>query len=274
MIPLEDNAEDIIGKAMRGLAMSAETLAAASAASVSDITALRRGAFDPAVARRVAGLLGLDAASLEAIGLHQWRPAPQQVEGLHSFRSEGGMAANSYVVHHATSGTLLVFDTGEQSDAMLAQIRQLAGGVRAIFITHTHRDHIACLDRLRLHFPAAPVYVGRLEPLPGAVLVEDGQRFNFGALQVECRLTTGHSAGGITYVVDGLERQLALVGDALFAGSMGGGMVSWHDALENNRRKIFTLPDAAVVCPGHGPLTTIGEEKRHNPFYPEFKQST
>jgi glyoxylase-like metal-dependent hydrolase (beta-lactamase superfamily II) len=52
---------------------------------------------------------------------------------------------------------------------------------------------------------------------------------------------------------------------------MGGGMVSWARALETNRKELFSLPDHTVVVPGHGPLTTIGEEKAHNPFYPEFK---
>jgi glyoxylase-like metal-dependent hydrolase (beta-lactamase superfamily II) len=50
---------------------------------------------------------------------------------------------------------------------------------------------------------------------------------------------------------------------------MGGGMISYAEALENNRRKILTLPDQTVLCPGHGPLTTVGEEKQHNPFFPE-----
>jgi glyoxylase-like metal-dependent hydrolase (beta-lactamase superfamily II) len=52
---------------------------------------------------------------------------------------------------------------------------------------------------------------------------------------------------------------------------MGGGMVSFADALATNRKEIFTLPDETVVAPGHGPLTTVSEEKQHNPFYPEFK---
>jgi glyoxylase-like metal-dependent hydrolase (beta-lactamase superfamily II) len=63
-----------------------------------------------------------------------------------------------------------------------------------------------------------------------------------------------------------------VVGDAIFAGSMGGGLVSYADALANNRKSIFTLPDDTVICPGHGPLTTVGEEKQHNPFYPEFQK--
>jgi glyoxylase-like metal-dependent hydrolase (beta-lactamase superfamily II) len=72
-------------------------------------------------------------------------------------------------------------------------------------------------------------------------------------------------------VITGLAQTVAVVGDAIFAGSMGGGAISFADALSNNRRKIFTLPDDTVLCPGHGPLTSVGEQKRHNPFYPEFQ---
>jgi len=64
---------------------------------------------------------------------------------------------------------------------------------------------------------------------------------------------------------------VAVVGDSLFAGSMGGGMISYFEALENNRAKVFSLPNETVLCPGHGPLTTVGEEKQHNPFFPEFQ---
>ncbi len=78
--------------------------------------------------------------------------------------------------------------------------------------------------------------------------------------------------GGTTYVISGLAAPVAVVGDALFAGSMGGGMISYDDALKNNREKIMTLPDETILCPGHGPMTTVAEEKRHNPFFPEFKK--
>jgi glyoxylase-like metal-dependent hydrolase (beta-lactamase superfamily II) len=71
----------------------------------------------------------------------------------------------------------------------------------------------------------------------------------------------------MTYVVTGLARPIAIVGDSLFAGSMGGGNVSYQDALRNNREKILTLSDETIVCPGHGPLTTVGKEKRDNPFF-------
>jgi len=58
-----------------------------------------------------------------------------------------------------------------------------------------------------------------------------------------------------------------VVGDSIFAGSMGGGNISYKEAIKNNVEKILTLPDETIICPGHGPMTTVGEEKAHNPFF-------
>jgi len=76
----------------------------------------------------------------------------------------------------------------------------------------------------------------------------------------------------MTYVVTGLARPIAIVGDSLFAGSMGGGNVSYDAALRNNLEKILTLLDETIICPGHGPMTTVGEEKQHNPFFAAKKE--
>jgi len=86
-------------------------------------------------------------------------------------------------------------------------------------------------------------------------------------LKIKALLTWGHSRGGMTFFVAGLARPVAIVGDSIFAGSMGGGNVSYKDAIKNNLEKILTLPNETVICPGHGPLTTVGEEKQHNPFF-------
>jgi glyoxylase-like metal-dependent hydrolase (beta-lactamase superfamily II) len=114
------------------------------------------------------------------------------------------------------------------------------------------------------------MYVNRLEPHPRAQLIDEGWSLGIGSLFLRALLTSGHSAGGTTYLVDGLSQPVAVVGDALFAGSMGGGMISFVDALRNNREKLMSLPDDTLVCPGHGPISTIGEEKQANPFFPEF----
>ncbi|MBT4666758.1 MAG: MBL fold metallo-hydrolase, partial [Opitutae bacterium] len=140
----------------------------------------------------------------------------------------------------------------------------------SIFLTHTHPDHVACLEELKQKTGNPPVFVHKLESLEGVESIEQGFEHVLGNLTLKALHTHGHSAGGISYLIDGLEKPVAVVGDSLFAGSMGGGMVSYADALKNNREKLMTLPDETIVCPGHGPKTTIGEEKRANPFFPEF----
>ena len=75
------------------------------------------------------------------------------------------------------------------------------------------------------------------------------------------------TGGGVTYFIQGTAKPVGICVDWMFAGSMGGGMVSYADALRNNREQILTLPDATIVCSGHGPLTTVGEQKHANPFF-------
>jgi glyoxylase-like metal-dependent hydrolase (beta-lactamase superfamily II) len=271
MNSLEDSYQDIMNKAMRGHGLTAEAVAQQAGVTLAEVNALRQDGFDAAVASKIAPVLKLHPAAFIAAGEAAWHPAPVAVPGLYQFSNTEGMAPNFFLIFHAPSRTTVAFDTGDDASEMLAAIESLGCGLTAICITHTHRDHIAALGTLQARYPQAALYVGAGEPLPSAELVEAGQVLQLGGLQLECRLTTGHSVGGITYVVQGLERPVAVVGDAMFAGSMGGGGVSWADALATNRAQIFTLPSSTVLCPGHGPMTTLAEEMLHNPFYPEFK---
>src|SRR6202008_4548439 len=100
-------------------------------------------------------------------------------------------------------------------------------------LTHAHPDHVADLQRLRQ--VGAPIYMSEMELEGGVQAILEGKKFQVGSLDIESRLTSGHSPGGMTYVVTGLNRPVAIVGDSLFAGSMGGGNVSYSDALKNNR---------------------------------------
>ena len=138
--------------------------------------------------------------------------------------------------------------------------------IRQIFLTHIHSDHIGDLDRLKQQ-TGAPAFVSAREPLTGAEPFADGREFQVGSLRIEPRRTSGHTRGGTSYVVTGLARRLVITGDALFAGSMGGALVDYREALQTNRENIFSLPADTVICPGHGPLTTVGEEQQHNPFF-------
>ncbi len=176
------------------------------------------------------------------------------------------MAVNAYLVWDPRSRAAAAFDTGADCSEMVRFANHHKLNVQLILLTHAHADHVADLPRLREE-TGADVFTPAREPVPGAEPIQEGKRFRLGNLRIETRLTWGHSQGGMTYVVTGLARPIAVVGDSLFAGSMGGGNVSYQDALRNNLEKILTLPDKTIICPGHGPMTTVGEEKVHNPFF-------
>jgi glyoxylase-like metal-dependent hydrolase (beta-lactamase superfamily II) len=266
-LPLEDNFGDIIGKAMRGLKISREELAERTGVSEESIARMLEGNFDQGAARAVAPALELSPTALMEAGQKSYRPAPIELEGLAQFNTVyEDMTVNSYLVWDPATKEAVAFDTGTDVDGMLNLIGEKGLKLVAILLTHTHGDHVYDLDRLR-EKTGAPAYVGHHEPLQGAESFHAGREFRCGELTIDSRLTWGHSPGGITYIVSGLARPVAVVGDAVFAGSMGGGGISYEDALFTNKKEIFALPNETIICPGHGPLTTVGEELKHNPFY-------
>jgi hydroxyacylglutathione hydrolase len=268
MIPLEDNAADIIGKAQRGLQISDTQLAERAGIPVEKVRALREGDCDEAAINKVAPLLQLDPESLTKVAAGKWTPENiEPVAGLAQFNTTyGDMTVNAYLVWDPHTREAIAFDTGGDATEMIARTHEEDLSVMLILLTHAHPDHIADLPKLTAA-TGAPVFVSTLELLRDVQSLSEGREFKVGSLKIEARLTSGHSAGGITYVVNGLSRPLAIVGDSLFAASMGGGAVSYAGAIKNNREKILTLPDETIVCPGHGPLTTVGKEKRENPFF-------
>ena len=271
-IPMEDNFEDVLGKALRGTGLEDGVLEFLTGVPEETIGQLKDGVFDEDALRKVASPLGLDAGTLVERAQGTWTPEPVDIEGLKQFNTiYDDMTVNSYLVWDPASKEAALFDTGTDASGALAVVSELGLTLKALYLTHTHIDHIAARDEVEAAVSGIPVLVSGLEPVEGATRFQPGAQFQVGALHVETRLTRGHSPGGTTFVVEGLERPVAIVGDALFAQSMGGGMISFDDALATNRKEIFSLADNTVICPGHGPMTSVGEEKTHNPFYPEFK---
>jgi hydroxyacylglutathione hydrolase len=268
MIPLEDNVGDIIGKAQRGLRISDTELAEKARVSSQKIRQLREGDFDELALLRVAPVLGLAGRALCELAKGEWYPKKiDERDGLAQFNTHyHDMAVNAYLVWEPGSRAAAAFDTGADCNEMVRFANRHKLNVKLILLTHAHADHVADLPRLREE-TGADVFAPAVEPVPGAEAIEEGKRFRLGNLELDTRLTWGHSPGGMTYVVTGLSRPIAIVGDSLFAGSMGGGNVSYDDALRNNLEKILTLPDETIICPGHGPMTTGGDEKAHNPFF-------
>jgi glyoxylase-like metal-dependent hydrolase (beta-lactamase superfamily II) len=268
-IPLEDNFNDVLGKAQRGLQLSDEQLAQKAAVSVSDWTRVKEGQFDEPIIRKLAPVLNLKPDALIALGKKSWYPRdPGEVPGLAQFTTPyGDMTVNSYLIWDPKTNQGAAFDTGADCSEMTKFASEKGIKIQMILLTHTHPDHIADLTRLQAVTQAA-AFVCKLEAIDGAETFEVSRKFTVGPLKIETRQTSGHSRGGVTFVLSGLPNRVAVVGDAMFASSMGGGGVSYSDALRNNRQQILTLPDDTILCPGHGPLTTVGEEKQHNPFFP------
>jgi glyoxylase-like metal-dependent hydrolase (beta-lactamase superfamily II) len=265
-LPLEDNFDDVLAKAQRGHGLADSVLCEKSGVGLADLKSLKSGSWDEAIAQRIAPVLGLNPDALAGLAKKNYHPAGVQVDGLAQFNTPfDDFTVNAYLVWEPTTLRAAAFDTGSDCSEMLATISSKNLKLEAIFLTHTDGDHIFDLDRL-VEKTGVKAFTSSREPLPGAESFDAGRTFTVGGLSVETRLTFGHSEGGITYVISGLERPVGIVGDAVFAGSMGGGRVSFAEALRTNREEIMTLPDGCVLCPGHGPMTSVGEERLHNPF--------
>lgn len=269
-LPLEDTFVDVIGKAQRGLKLIERDLSHGAGISVDELANLMSGDFNEAFVRRLAPVLKLAPDALVGLGQKSWSPADHQVNGLAAFNTTfEDMTVNAYLVFDPQSKEAVAFDTGADAGSMLDFAKENSLTIKLILLTHVHPDHIADLERLK-KATGAKAHVCELEPVDGAEPFQAGKAFSTGKLKIESRQTTGHAKGGITFFVTGLEKPVAIVGDAIFCCSMGGGMVSYEEALRTNRQNIFSLPGETILCPGHGPLTTVAEQKQHNPFFPEF----
>lgn len=269
-IPLEDNFNDVINKAQRGWQISDEDLAQRAEVAAADLAAVKAGQPIDAVIRRVARHLKLSPDALEVLTHKRWYPQlPDFPKGFAAFNTAwDDMTVNSYLIWDPRTRTAAAFDTGASCQAMLDLIHTEGLTLRYIFLTHTHPDHIADLPRLAAE-TKAEVWASELEPAPhpGAKTFKENAHFHIGALAIKTLYTFGHSPGMTTYFVTGLSWPIAFVGDSVFASSMGGSATHFADQFRNNREKIFTLPRDTVLASGHGPLTTLAQEKQHNPFY-------
>ena len=271
LIPLEDNFDDVINKAQRGLRITDENLATRAEISLEDLTKVKNGEALHAVIRRVARHLRLNPDALESLARKSWYPKiPIIPRGFAAFNTPfEDMTVNSYLVWDSKTKEAVAFDTGASVEAMLDVIRADRLRLKYIFITHNHPDHIAALSELSAAHPQAEIWSHHDEPVDheGTQYFQEGVHFHVGSLDIKTVLTPGHSPGQTTFFVSGLSWPLAVIGDSLFASSVGGSPTHYQDQLRNNRKKIFTLPRDTVLAPGHGPLTTLPQEKRHNPVF-------
>lgn len=268
-IPLEDNFTDIIGKAQRGLQLTDDALATKAGISLEDLQAVKGGEIRDHVLRLLAKALQLERTALLALARREWYPEqPIFKRGFAMFNTvHEDMTVNAYLVWDAKTGQAAAFDTGTDAQPILDTIAAEKLRLQYIFLTHTHEDHIADLPRLASK--GAEVWASELEPAPhpGARTFQENAHFHLGELSIKTLFTWGHSPGQTSFFITGLSWPLAIVGDSIFSGSMGGSQVAYDVQLRNNRTKLLKLPQDTVFACGHGPLTTLKQEKKHNPFF-------
>lgn len=269
---LEDDFNDIIAKAQVGQGISNDRLCDEARVDSDALRRLKAGRLhDKEALRRVGAVLGLAVEPLIAIAEEAWRPEVGRVpSAFRAFYSAyRDMVVNTYLVWDSQTREAVLFDTGTDATEVLETISSECLSLKYLFITHAHGDHIARIGEV-LGRTGAGLMAPGAELVEGAMPVSHAQEFQAGGLSIRALLTNGHSEGGMSYLINGLEVPVVVVGDALFAGSMGGARYSWEAAVSSNSANLFTLSDETLVCPGHGPLSTIGQERCHNPFAPFF----
>jgi glyoxylase-like metal-dependent hydrolase (beta-lactamase superfamily II) len=162
-----------------------------------------------------------------------------------------------------------LFDTGWDAAPIFKLIEENGLALGHLFLTHLHEDHVAAMGAIREKYPKLHLHSNSRHAPP-----QHRNRANdflhLGSLRITNRDTPGHTEEGVTYIIGNWPEDashVALVGDAIFAGSIGKGNQSWNLARQKIREQIFSLPDETLLCPGHGPLTTVAEEKACNPFF-------
>ena len=202
----------------------------------------------------------------------------------------GMFQTNCYLIGDRESGKAVLIDPGAEGERICAKLRELGLKLSAILVTHAHFDHTMAAwtlkkqcggeiylnseDRnslLQVIFGFAARFFPEIRPVSPYEVdrsLAQGDQLQFGTICMEVLSTPGHTPGHVSFYWR--EQGILSSGDLIFAGSIGrtdlaGG--SFQQIMDSVRTKIFTLPDETLIYPGHGPGTTVGMEKKHNPFF-------
>ena len=271
---LEDHLGDIIRKARKAANLSIAVAAKTAGVSETELTAVESSGnlFPHLGLGSLAVALGLNAKKLERIA-HGWVPLPSDIGSWRELRiistTRDGNTVNCYLVWDEVTREAALFDTGWEAAPILELVQANELQLKHLFLSHTHEDHIAAMGDLRERFPKLHLHTNSKNAPP-----QHRNRANdclhLGSLRISNRETPGHAEDGVIYLIGNWPEDaphVAVVGDTIFAGSIATGFQSWAMLLEKVRSQILSLPDETLLCPGHGPLTTVAQEKVNNPFF-------
>jgi hydroxyacylglutathione hydrolase len=270
---LEDHIGDIIRKARQAANISKEAVAKAAGISVAQLEELEDGGKTSAKSHldAIASVVGLDARKLERVA-NGWLPQGVDVglwREIRQITTTQRLAVNCYLVWDEVTREAALFDTGWDAKAIFDLVDENQLQLKHLFVTHTHEDHIAAMGQVRERFPKIRLHSSSKNAPP-----DQRNRANdllhLGSLRITNRDTPGHAEDGVTYIIGNFPEDapnVAIVGDCIFAGSIGRGFVSTDLLKQKIREQIFSLPGDTLICPGHGPLTTVALEKENNPFF-------
>lgn len=276
---LEDFFGDIVGKARNGLGIAEGDITSKTGLSSGDLRRIGNYELipDEETIRALAEILELDGAKLLKIS-RGWVPEGGN-DGLNTSVSSvdrvilsAGMEVNAYVLKCESTGKGALVDAGGQPDRIQGLIDRVEAPITRIFLTHGHGDHVGALSEMKRR-TGAIVHCSRTDAgmLGGGgkevdVFVEEGWNGAVGEVPITAFALPGHTPGGIGYLAD----SAFFSGDALFAGSLGGvrsGEEAYRGQIEAVRSKVLGLSESTRIFPGHGPITTVGQEQQNNPYF-------
>ena len=258
---LEDDFTYVLRKALKGYALTLAEVALRAGISESQVLAFSRGHFSADTARRIARVLGLNP---EALANHDhYLPKPLAKPLIHRLDLPfGEERVNAWLIW--TPDVAILFDTGYEPSSCVVALDAIGSPpLNQIFVTHSHVDHIGGVQSFMMRGK-----ILRGASIDNALTLKPGDSIRCGSLVVRACDLSGHAIPALGFHISGLALPVFVTGDALFAGSIGGCATPavYQHALKRLKEVLNPLAGSTILLPGHGPATTLDEERASNPF--------